>query len=69
MKKHSKGSWLPKGAYPHPAGGYIIHGKAKPGDRFRVIGHLREEPDLEALAKLMMELAVELRQRDKNNRS
>lgn len=42
--------------------------KPKPGNRIRVIGHLREEPDLVALARAVFELAYELekRKRDKN---
>ncbi|MCP3996508.1 MAG: hypothetical protein GY722_15850 [bacterium] len=67
MKKRRKRGWPPKGAYPHPKGGYILEMEPKPGDRIRVIGHQREEPDLEALAKAVVELAYELEKRKRNN--
>ncbi|MCP4304941.1 MAG: hypothetical protein GY788_08735 [bacterium] len=41
--------------------------KPKPGDRIRIIGHPREEPDLEALAKAVVELAYELEKRKRDN--
>lgn len=69
MKKRRKQTWPPKGAYPHPKGGYILEMKPKPGDKIRVIGHLREEPDLETLARAFIELALELQRRDNEKRS
>ncbi len=48
-------------------GGYILEMKPKPGDRVRVIGHLREEPDLKRLAKCFIELALELQKRERDN--
>lgn len=68
-KRRRARSWPQKGSYPHPAGGYIVHGPVKPGQRIRVVGHLKAEPDTEKLAKALIELAKHKTGRDSTPRS
>ncbi len=61
----------PTGSYPHPGGGYLVESShvTKDGRRLRIIAHHKAEPDNKAIAKALIELAKELRQRDSNERS
>jgi hypothetical protein len=54
-------SWPPKGAYPHPAGGYI--GPTRTHRGIQVTTHLRAEPDTKRLALTVIELARQLGKR------
>jgi hypothetical protein len=64
-RKHAR-NWSPRGSYLHPAGGYILPGGRRPGDRIRVTAHLKAEPDTEKLARAIVELAKHL---DKKKRT
>ncbi len=59
--------WPPKGAYPLPGGGYAQDSRSKNDVHLRF--HLREEPDLERLARVIIELAKRRVRRDKRRRS
>jgi hypothetical protein len=56
--------WPPKGSYPHPTGGYIISSRRKNG--IKATGHLKAEPDENALAKAFIELARNLDRKSDN---
>lgn len=53
---------------PLAAGGYIVRGPIKPGQRIRVVGHLKAKPDTKKLAKAIIELAEEQTRRDSKKR-
>ena len=53
-------SGLPKGAYRLPSGGYVVETRGAPdarGRRLVVCGYRRAEPDLHALANVLVSLA------------
>lgn len=64
--RHACG-WPPKGSYPHPEGSYIVPGSVEPGQRIRVIGHMKAEPDYDKLAKALIELAEDLNKRNRGS--
>lgn len=64
-RRKRKNDWPPKGAYPHPTGGYILPGK--PMNGIRVTAHLKAEPDYDALAKAFILLA-EIEQQGRNRK-
>ena len=48
----------PKGSYPVPAGGTMLPPTSHDG--IKVQGLLRDEPDVEALARLVLDIAREM---------
>ena len=60
--------WPPKGAYPLPGGGYAQDQDHinKDGQQIHLRYHLKAEPDLERLARVLLKLAKEQSRRDKS---
>jgi hypothetical protein len=61
-KQHLSPIHLPKSAYPHPGGGYVIQHITEPDDRgrrLRVRGHVKAEPDPKRIAEVIIAVALE----------
>ena len=60
-KQHLSPIHLPKSAYPHPGGGYVIQHITEPDDRgrrLRVRGHVKAEPDPKRIAEVIIAVAL-----------
>ena len=66
-RSRRKGKY-PKGAVPLPGGGYALTTSSRDanGRTIRITGIVREEPDLESLAKAMIQLAEDVNKIDQN---
>jgi hypothetical protein len=54
---------LPKSAYPHPAGGYVLQHITEPdvrGRRLRVRGHAKADVDPKRIAEVIVAVAMQL---------
>ena len=53
----------PKGSYPHPSGGYIVERSYATADgrRLKILAHHKADRDAEALARVFVRLAEDLR--------
>lgn len=66
--KQSRHSKLPKGAYRLPTGGYLINSETSSvqGNRqIRVMAVHREQPDAEKIAKVLIAVALKLREQQR----
>lgn len=67
-KGKPKHGWPPKGSYPHPAGGHIVHKPVRSGQRIRVVGHLKAQPDTKGLALAIVELTKHLVEQERKKK-
>lgn len=72
-KRKPASSWPPKSSYPLPDGSYALDhaGSLKNGRRIHITAKLKAEPDTEAIANALIELAkyLDKERPDENRRS